>query len=482
MKKIVNIFVGIILLASQTLIYHPAIAQTGASSSGSSGGGSGTVSGFFITSITKLPAKDLMKTNGFQINWQRTTQIESDAASGLLQSFSLYRSSYGTREMEVLVQPDINKMFYYTIDEGVPLDVQPTYRIVAKYTNGQILSTPAYTYGLSDVEDTPNIVGEQPATSNPTSNNIMGVSGGGTTGASNTNPYNSTYNPANNSSAVGGTGQTLIDPATTPMCSNTGCNLVAVAEASKQSGSSFDIGNFVKDLFSNFVSLGSNTNYNSELPTFSEIPSAFQNLGFEFPEGFGDADRLAIIEEATKTATDRLGRRPVLGELTEEVLRSNPDIMVEDSAIPTSQKRFIDDNRQRYIENQKDWIEQGGAAGGPSGGGGNTSEDASESAGYFTKVLDQINPINIESYQCQSNTGIFCVLENLIKVGLALAGLIAVAFIVYGGFLYITSAGNPEGSKAGLAAVTNASIGLVIVLAAWVIINTVLTVLNKGSL
>ena len=63
---------------------------------------------------------------------------------------------------------------------------------------------------------------------------------------------------------------------------------------------------------------------------------------------------------------------------------------------------------------------------------------------------------------------------------MSLASLIAIAFVVYGGYLYITSAGNQEGSAAGVKAVTNAAIGLVIILASWIIINTVLTVLSSG--
>ncbi len=110
------------------------------------------------------------------------------------------------------------------------------------------------------------------------------------------------------------------------------------------------------------------------------------------------------------------------------------------------------------------------------------TEDAKESANYVIGLLQHINPVNMDNYQCQYNTGVLCVFENLIRIALTLASLIAVAFVVYGGYLYITSAGNQEGAQAGIKAVTNAAIGLVIILASWIIINTVLQVIGQGTI
>ena len=56
---------------------------------------------------------------------------------------------------------------------------------------------------------------------------------------------------------------------------------------------------------------------------------------------------------------------------------------------------------------------------------------------------------------------------------LLFAGLIAILFIVIGGYKYITSAGNAESAKSGRETVVNAIIGLVIIILAFVIVSVV---------
>ena len=58
------------------------------------------------------------------------------------------------------------------------------------------------------------------------------------------------------------------------------------------------------------------------------------------------------------------------------------------------------------------------------------------------------------------------------------AGIICVAFLIYGGYQYLTSGGNDEKTKAGQKTLTNAVIGLVIVLAAAVIVSSIKAVLK----
>jgi hypothetical protein len=54
------------------------------------------------------------------------------------------------------------------------------------------------------------------------------------------------------------------------------------------------------------------------------------------------------------------------------------------------------------------------------------------------------------------------IFEDLLRV----AGLAAVAFVIYGGIRYITSQGEPEGTKGALSTIVNALIGLVIAIIA----------------
>jgi hypothetical protein len=61
----------------------------------------------------------------------------------------------------------------------------------------------------------------------------------------------------------------------------------------------------------------------------------------------------------------------------------------------------------------------------------------------------------------------------LIEYALDIVGVIAVAMIVYGGFLYITSGGDENKAKQGTQIITYAAIGIIVVLAAVVIVRTI---------
>ncbi len=51
---------------------------------------------------------------------------------------------------------------------------------------------------------------------------------------------------------------------------------------------------------------------------------------------------------------------------------------------------------------------------------------------------------------------------NLIEILLRVGGLVAIGFIIYGGFMFATSQGDPEGAKRARQTITNALIGVVI--------------------
>jgi len=60
----------------------------------------------------------------------------------------------------------------------------------------------------------------------------------------------------------------------------------------------------------------------------------------------------------------------------------------------------------------------------------------------------------------------------------AIAGVIAMFFLIYGGFMYLTAAGNPDQSKKGMQSITNAIIGLVIIALAYGLTSWILSALN----
>lgn len=52
----------------------------------------------------------------------------------------------------------------------------------------------------------------------------------------------------------------------------------------------------------------------------------------------------------------------------------------------------------------------------------------------------------------------------LLEIALRLAGLVAIGFVIYGGFQFVTSQGDPEASKHARQTIINAVIGLIIAL------------------
>lgn len=65
---------------------------------------------------------------------------------------------------------------------------------------------------------------------------------------------------------------------------------------------------------------------------------------------------------------------------------------------------------------------------------------------------------------------------------LLFAGIIAVVFIIYGGYLYITSAGNEESAEKGKNTMVNAIIGIVIIVLSYVIVNVIVNLAGNGVL
>lgn len=61
----------------------------------------------------------------------------------------------------------------------------------------------------------------------------------------------------------------------------------------------------------------------------------------------------------------------------------------------------------------------------------------------------------------------------LVEIMLRIAGLVAVGFVIYGGFRFIVSQGEPENAKAARETIINAIIGLIITIVAAAVVNFV---------
>ena len=71
-------------------------------------------------------------------------------------------------------------------------------------------------------------------------------------------------------------------------------------------------------------------------------------------------------------------------------------------------------------------------------------------------------------------------IRNIIQVVAGLAGLIATGFFVIGGLTYITSSGNPEQLDRAKRTITWSAVGLVVVIAAYVLTNLVTSLAHQS--
>jgi ABC-type Fe3+ transport system permease subunit len=90
--------------------------------------------------------------------------------------------------------------------------------------------------------------------------------------------------------------------------------------------------------------------------------------------------------------------------------------------------------------------------------------------GGRTGVTDKCTVvINSEDLAGTAGRIMLALIEILLRVG----GLVAVAFVIYGGFNYITSQGQPDHTKSARQTIINAMIGVVITTVATVIVSFV---------
>jgi hypothetical protein len=66
---------------------------------------------------------------------------------------------------------------------------------------------------------------------------------------------------------------------------------------------------------------------------------------------------------------------------------------------------------------------------------------------------------------------ILIIIGNVIRIGIAFAGALAVIFIVVGGIFYVISAGNPSNIKRAKDILTNAIVGLVIAILSYSLVS-----------
>ncbi len=103
-------------------------------------------------------------------------------------------------------------------------------------------------------------------------------------------------------------------------------------------------------------------------------------------------------------------------------------------------------------------------------------------AGVVRADLPTPDCSTLNGVKCSNDTDIKGIIIVILNWAIGLAFLISVAFLVFGGFRYITSAGNEETAGKGKKTIINALIGLVIVILSYVIVSIVNKTLNSTTI
>ena|SRR3989339_1238165 len=78
-------------------------------------------------------------------------------------------------------------------------------------------------------------------------------------------------------------------------------------------------------------------------------------------------------------------------------------------------------------------------------------------------------------------TGLLKMIGNIIRIILTLLGVVVLVLVVYAGFLWMTAGGDPEKVKTAKTMLTNAIIGLALILAAYAISDFVVSKLFEAT-
>lgn len=100
-------------------------------------------------------------------------------------------------------------------------------------------------------------------------------------------------------------------------------------------------------------------------------------------------------------------------------------------------------------------------------------------------VSDGLTAVHDNAFQNQQAPGsasgtVVSVIGLIIKLALFVAGALAVLFVVIGGVLYLTAGGNDEQATKAKKTITNALIGIVIIILSYVLVNVVINLVNCG--
>lgn len=121
----------------------------------------------------------------------------------------------------------------------------------------------------------------------------------------------------------------------------------------------------------------------------------------------------------------------------------------------------------------------------PSTGNGNSGNSGSgvicDTANGYTMQNGLCIPNSPFSGGFANQSTLSGLITTILNFVLMLAGIIAVVFIIIGGYRYMTAGGNEENAEKGRKALVNAIIGLLIVILAFTIVQVVSNALTSSS-
>ena len=79
-------------------------------------------------------------------------------------------------------------------------------------------------------------------------------------------------------------------------------------------------------------------------------------------------------------------------------------------------------------------------------------------------------------------TSVMGLIRTIIQLMLMFAGIVAVIFIIIGGYMYITSSGNAEQAEKGKNTLVNAIIGIIIIVLSYVVVTVITNLVGQGNL
>lgn len=119
---------------------------------------------------------------------------------------------------------------------------------------------------------------------------------------------------------------------------------------------------------------------------------------------------------------------------------------------------------------------------GSAGGGTSAGSTVSGGTSGFSSEPAQITVVNLENPLGAGRTDVRLILGDIIKTGLGILGSLTLLVFIYGGFLWLISAGNQENIKKGTQTMLWAVIGIFIIFASYGILSLVLNAIGtKGS-